>query len=942
MADKRILGGELEQLLLSTRDRPLRLALALTDGVRDDVLLPQRVIGNEAMCGGFEYRMLCVAENAALPLKNFIGVPVELRIVTDRGQLRRICGIVTEAASGQSDGGLATYQLVMRDALAVMEGSRNTRVYRDRNEVDIVKTLVTEWLGRNAMFAATFALQIAPGLDEKFARRQFRMQHNESDAAFMRRLLQDRGIAWCFLPGLPYSATRSRQASHVTGHTLFVFDDACQLKRSAAGNVRFHRDAATEERDAITGWSAVRSLQPGSVALHSWDYKNPSASVFMNAREESYNDQGRQGHALASSLDDYHVMAPHLGDDLRDLTLMGTARMAQHDYEAKRFHGEGGVRDLAVGEWFILQGHPEIDTHPDSEREFVVTSQHIAAQNNLPVEIGARVERLFNRNGWSQGEYAVFANGDGEPVQYKTRFACVRRGIRIVPPPATLPRPALQSAIVVGPENEQVWCDDFGRIKVRFPAARPQGQISAAAAGSAGADSESAWVRVASSWAGNGPGSSAQCGTRLLPPVGAEVLVDWAGGHPDKPVIVGQMYNSAGTPPAFEHEARLPDTRYQSGIRSREVRGTRGNQLRLDDTPGQISAQLASDHASSELNLGYLTGPRCTDGAVARGEGAELRSDEAIALHAARGILLSAWKLLGGSRAKSGQLARDDYLALLRECGELSATLGSSAQQHDGMPFDPKEQEALLAKFKGWEDGSNTRPEATERGAPVIGITSASGIGFASSGAIVSYSARNVDTVAQQHLQMTAGQRIGVNAGRGISLFAQGGGLTGIAHAGKLLLQSQHDETVINSATNLTLSATDGTATLSAKVILLVAEDGSFLKLGDGPPVFGSKQSLKFHSPDFKFEGPESMAAQLPTFGESRADQKFAVRYARGAPLEDGSRPLGGAVKDARLKVLLSDGTDLQARSGADGKSDLIERDAMHMADVDLMLGGEQ
>lgn len=932
--DRRMAFG-LQQLNLSTQTRPMRLALGLSEGVRDELLLPQRFSGKEAICGACEYRILCVADSALLPLKNFMGIAAELRIVTDRGQLRRFGGIVTEAASGESDGGLATYQLVMRDALSVMEGRHNTRIFRNKNELDIVKTLVSEWQGRSAMLGTSFALQIAPGLDEKFARREFRMQHGESDADFIRRLLQDRGLAWCAVPGLPDRGTRPGQPASVIGHTLFVFDDACQLKPSAAGSVRFHRDAATEERDAITAWSAARTLQPGSISLYSWDYKNPSASVFMHAAAQSYNDQGLQGNRVASSLDDYHVAAPHLGENLHDLTLLDAARMAHHDYEAKRFHAEGSVRDLAVGEWFTFLGHPEIDTHPAGEREFVVTSQSIVAQNNLPVELGARVERLFNRSGWNQGEYDVSAKRDdnGEPLRYRTRFTCVRRGIRIVPPPATRPRPALQSAIVVGPENEQVWCDELGRVKVHFPATHPEGR--------GGGDSDSAWVRVATSWAGNGPGSSVQCGARLLPPVGAEVLVDWAGGHPDKPVIVGQLYNGAGTPPAFRHEDSLPDTRYQSGIRSREVRGVRGNQLRLDDTPGQISAQLASDHAASELNLGYLTAPRSDGNTVARGEGAELRSEEAIALHAARGILLSAWKLLGSSRARSGQLARDDFLALLRECGELGASLGDCAAQNDGLPFDTKEQDALLAKFSGWEDGSNTRPDAAERGAPVIGITSAAGIGFASSGAIVSYSARNADTVAQQHLQMTAGQRVAVNAGQGISLFAQAGGLTGIAHTGKLLLQSQRDDTVIHSATNLTLSATEGTATLSAKVILLVAEDGSFLKLGDGPPVLGSKEPLKFHAPAFRFDGPETMAVQLPTFGEGRADQKFAVRYAPGVPLEDGSRPLGGAVGDARLKVRLSDGSDLQVRSGADGKSDPVERDAMHMADIDLMLGGD-
>jgi len=120
-------ASDLMQYMVVTRNRPLRLLL---DGMEDSngkALLPQRIIGNETLCGGFEFRMLCVSESATLPLKDFIGVPAELRIVTDRGQLRRICGIVMEAASGQSDGGLASYQLVMRDALSVMENKTNTR-----------------------------------------------------------------------------------------------------------------------------------------------------------------------------------------------------------------------------------------------------------------------------------------------------------------------------------------------------------------------------------------------------------------------------------------------------------------------------------------------------------------------------------------------------------------------------------------------------------------------------------------------------------------------------------------------------------------------------------------------------------------------------------------------------------------------------------------------
>ncbi|TFW33655.1 type VI secretion system Vgr family protein [Massilia horti] len=925
--------ARLAQYALSTQDRPLRLVLDRPGGDADwgSQLLPQKVTGQEAICGGFEFRILCVAESAKLALKKFIGVPAELQIVTDHGQLRRFCGIVTGVLSGQSDGGLATYQLVMRDALSVMENRVNTRVFRDMSELDIIQALIAEWRVNNSVLAASFDLEIDVGLNGKLARREFTMQHNESDAAFVRRLMQRRGIAWFFRPGLPNRAGPiGSQKNDEIGHTLVLFDDSLRLRENEAGSVRFHRDAATEERDAITYWSAERNLQPGSVWLHSWDYKNPGGTAFNTTQAQSRANQGERGNQLAASLEDYYVAAPHLGDTALDLTELGNTQMAHYEYASKCFHGEGSVRDLAVGEWISLDGHPEIDTHAEKERRFVITEQRIVAQNNLPVEISARVERLFNRNGWAQGEYAVFTDHDGTPIRYKTRFSCVRRSVRIVPPRPILPRLQIQTAIVVGPSNDEVWCDKMGRVKVRFPATRPQDHAHAAGAGASDSDGDSAWVRVGSNWAGNGPGSGGQCGVRLLPPVGTEVLVDFAGGDPDKPIIVGQLYNVIALPPAFRREGALPATRYQSGIRSREVRGQRGNQLRFDDTPGQISAQLASDHATTELNMGYLTELRQDGRAAPRGEGAELRTDEAIALHAARGIFLSAWKLLGAATTKGGQLARDDFLGLMRECGELFASLGNYAASHNGLPIDAKEQDELLARFKKWEDGSNTAPKAAEPREPVIGVTSPAGIGFASSKAIVSYSAKNIDTVAQQHLQLAAGQRVNVNAGNGLSLFAQSGGINAIAHAGKLLLQSQHGDVEINADENVKVTATKGTVTIAAEKLLFVTADGSFFKLGDGPPVIGSKDPLKFHAPDFIWDGPETMSTQLPSFGKDGTDLQFTPHY---YPHLDGGVPATGL----NYKIESAAAASSEGSTDAAGKSSTLQHDQMHFASINLV-----
>jgi type VI secretion system secreted protein VgrG len=891
---------------VSTDARPLRLNLGLPGGFRDDVLMPERVSGRESICGGIEYDILCVADDATLALKDFLAAPAELQIVTDGGDLRKVCGFVTQASSGQSDGALASYRLVVQDALALMERRVNTRVFRNASELDVIRTLADEWRTRSPLLARYFALDVDSLLAGRgLPRREFTMQHNESDAAFVRRLLKRRGIAWYVRPG-------RENAQDLAGcHTMVLFDEAQRLLRSPAGTIRFHRDDGTEQRDTITSWSAVRSLQPGGVSLYSWDYKTPASIAGTRAQTDSRSDQGARARELADLFGEHHVLPPHAADQPLDLSDLAEAAVSHHMFETKCFHGEGSVRDLAAGQWFEFEDHPEIGNHPPQERRFVVTELEVVAQNHLPTDLAARVERLF---GMPSARTA-----DEAPVRYRATFRCVRRGIRIVPrfdPRVDLPCPRLQTALVVGPASEEVWCDELGRVKVRFPATRAEDHAHAAGAGSNDADGDSAWVRVASSWAGDGP-VPGQCGARLLPPVGAEVLVDFAGGDPDKPVIIAQVYNGTAPPPKFVSEPALPRTRYQSGLRSREIRGRRGNQLRLDDTHGEISAQLASDHARSELNLGYLTECRDDSAGIPRGDGAELRSEEAIALRAARGILLSAWKLLGGAEAKGAQLARDDFLGLLRECGELCGSLGSYAAAHEGLPIDAAEQAALRARFERWDDGSNVKPQAPEPREPVIGVTAAAGIGFASAQAIVSYSAKDIDTAAQQHVQTTAGQRFNVNAGQGIGLFAHHGGLHAIAHFGKLLLQSQHDEAHLDAATNITVTASQGKATIAAKVILLVAEDGSFLRLGDGPPVLGSKSPLQFHSPEFKFEGPESMQAPMPKFGADGTNMRFGGRYylhqdggipARGTPHSiNGAEGYSTADEQGRTPEMKSD-----------------------------------
>src|SRR5690606_38711278 len=157
-------------------------------------------------------------------------------------------------------------------------------------------------------------------------------------------------------------------------------------------------------------------------------------------------------------------------------------------------------------------------------------------------------------------------------------------------------------------------------------------------AGSNDNDSDSAWVDVLTPWAGEG------YGVRLHPRIGEIVVIDFFEGDIDRPFVVGRIHEAARHPTMFAMKGEIPATKKLSGIRSQQVDGNGFNQLRFDDTPEQISVQLQSSHAASQLNLGNLSHPKGRENSEVRGEGFELRTDQWGALCAGNGLLISTYR----------------------------------------------------------------------------------------------------------------------------------------------------------------------------------------------------------------------------------------------------------------------------------------------------------
>ncbi|MFW1958142.1 phage late control D family protein, partial [Acinetobacter guillouiae] len=183
----------LDQLGLNAQKRALHIQFSNTD-LNNQVFL-QRIDGQHGLNQGVSVELICLATSATIPLKQFIGSQVAIDQVTDHGQLFRSTGVITEAAQGQSDGALTLYKLKLEDATSLWHKRRNSRVFMNKSIVQVIETLFKEWQDKSPLFASSLSLDKS-GLKKDYDIRPFIMQSNESDYAFLSRLMRSEGINW--------------------------------------------------------------------------------------------------------------------------------------------------------------------------------------------------------------------------------------------------------------------------------------------------------------------------------------------------------------------------------------------------------------------------------------------------------------------------------------------------------------------------------------------------------------------------------------------------------------------------------------------------------------------------------------------------------------------------------------------------------------------------
>ncbi|NWD83035.1 DUF2345 domain-containing protein, partial [Pseudomonas reactans] len=393
-----------------------------------------------------------------------------------------------------------------------------------------------------------------------------------------------------------------------------------------------------------------------------------------------------------------------------------------------------------------------------------------------------------------------------------------------------------------------------------------------------------------------------------LPRVGQEVLVGFVQGDPDQPLIIGRSYHAINRSPY-----KLPEFKALSPIRSKELHGERHNELRLDDTTGQISAALMSDHAASALTLGYLTHPR-PGGGVPRGEGFELRTDAHGVLRAGGGLLLTTQLR---PRAAEHHIDLPETAEQLDTAGQHHTTFASEARNHLAQDSGDQDEvaDALKAQQQairgtGGNPSANQYPELAE---PHLVLHSPAGIASSTPQSTHVASGEHLALSSGGHTSLAIGKRLLVSASRGVRTFVQSLGWRLVAASGDIDIRALKDN--INLLAKLKVSVTAERITLSAKEEIVIQAAGSSTTYNAGGITHATSGLYTVHAVDFIHDAPKSKATAFPEEPKAgKGNLELFQQYANGHAFKGGEYQ----VEDALGKVIKGrlDGNGFAAVAG--------------------------
>ncbi|MBO3274706.1 type VI secretion system Vgr family protein [Pseudomonas schmalbachii] len=828
------------------RQRDLKFTFAVTSSRLEFEVVEFTL--EEALSEPFRLTVELASYSSSIDFGQVLDQPALLTLWQGDQPVRHVHGLVSSFTQGTTGFERTRYSAVVEPQLARLSLSSNWRIFQQKSVPEILALLLKE--------QGILHYQQSIHLDHQ--PREYCVQAGDTDLYLFDRLSTEEGLFYFF-------------TFDESTHTLVHGDKLLIQPRIQGEPVLYSRQPTGDNPQSVLySFSYSENVRTAQQSQRDYTFKRPTYNQQHKVRGETLKHQ-RQDYERYDYPGRYKVST--VGKPFTEDRLRG------HRRDAQIATVEGDDPRLMPGLSFQLTGHPRDDFNC-WWRPVRITHKGIqyASQENESADAGMGVS------------YDYTAELVAEETEWR---------------PEPLPKPSVdgpQIATVVGPEGEEIYCDEWGRVKVQFPWDR-EGRND---------EFSTCWIRVAQNWAG------ADWGHMAIPRIGQEVIVDYLDGDCDQPIITGRTYRATNRPPY-----QLPDHKILSTIKSKEYRGSRANELRIDDTTKQISAALMSDHGDSHLHLGYLTHPR-PDGGAPRGEGFELRTDEHGAVRAAKGLLLSTEEQL---QANGGQLNRGTVVQVLEAALQLARELGDYAGEHQGVDHDVAPQQTLSDAVRDLGHGANDEANKPNGGKPAIALSGPAGIAAGTPQSLTLAAGEHIDSVAQQNQQLTSGQKFVVNAGTDLGLFAHSGEMRHIAHQGQLLLQAQHNDIRLQADQSVEISASNRHVLVSAKEHITLMCGGAYLTLKGGNIELGMPGNFIVKAAKHSHLGATSLAAELPQFKMGDTQRRFVLT------LPDGERP----VANQNYRVTLGNGQVIEGITDAKGATQLLEDQAMHIARFDLI-----
>ncbi|AAW85724.1 VgrG protein [Aliivibrio fischeri ES114] len=481
--------------------------------------------GEEKIGESYQFEITFICEDPDLILEQWLQLPARLSICGDNvnsdSNTRFVHGVIQSMEQMSTSFRFSTYRLSLVPVFSLLSLRHNYQMFQQKP----VHEIISEVYSQAGILNHHYDIE----LHHTHENRDYCVQYGETDAQFVQRLMSEEGLISYF--------------EHTESQSKLIISDGKETHTNLPELEFIPENGMVQESDVIYSLAKEQNIQTGKYAIKDYVFQQPKQMINAEKSTEKVEDT-----ASEEALECYDYQA---------------LNQANLYLERKRtnqivLRGESDSPQLTPGYFQPISNHPIEEWNTN----WLITSVNYEGRQPQVLE--------------------ELAEGTSH---FESRFHCIPWSVPYRLAKIEKPRiHNIDTAIVTGPENEEIYCDEYGRVKVQFHWDR-NGQAD---------EKTSCWLRTSQGWAGN------QYGQFVLPRIGHEVIVSFIQGDPDKPIITGSLYNGDNKPPY-----PLPEHKTRSTFKtSSSIGADNFNELRFDDKNAseQIYIHAAKDMDSQIQN----------------------------------------------------------------------------------------------------------------------------------------------------------------------------------------------------------------------------------------------------------------------------------------------------------------------------------------------------